>query len=276
MPEIDDSEKRGPAPDVSLPARRGTWVLYPVVVLVAVVLFALAAPSIGMGTVHLLLFLYLGSAIALVAVGIAVFGSQPARAVAVIVFTLPGLCMLFTMETRVLQLYRMRFPPPRPMFHNRSTPDERTLLPFWQTPRHLVDNFGHWSWADWDDNLLVIVATGSLQGGRFGALRTGRHEAQVKVGDDRSDRYVTVKRGRDQLVVILPQGQMQTFALRAGAARTWEQDYERRPPNLLRGAADLLVPGQEQTWEQFVATYKEPAPTQAPAATLPAESSDVR
>ena len=238
------------------------WVVaYLMVLIAAIVIFALLAPHIGMGTIDMPCVLYVGAVTALAVMGIRLVGRTTARSVAVLLGTALGLAVLFYVEGGLLVIYYMRHPPPRPMFHNHFGGHERALLPFWHGPWHTVDSLGHWAWADYGDNVLAIVATGVAEKGRSGALLASQHESRFKVGDNFADNYITIKRTKDALVVILPDGKWKPFALTPGAAESFDKESRLSGTrNLLRKAGELLDQQQRTAFDEFLTHYSEPMP----------------
>jgi hypothetical protein len=267
MNGTNDHPATQPAAQILHPFGRRVWLWYPAVILGAVVSWGLLAPFIGMGTAILAILLYLATVTVLIVVGIAVFGIGPFRISAVVICTIPGVWLLFQAETFALTKLLLRFPLPRPMFHNRFDVHERVLLPFWQRPYPLANRVGHWVWTDWNDNVLVLIAAGNTVHA-VDPIRTGQNETEFKVGDKGAEKYVAVKRTRDSLVVILPHGEMQSFHLRPDVVRAWEADWRTRPAaNLLQEVVALLTPGQDEPWNSFLAGYTEPTPEQRPSTT---------
>lgn len=153
---------------------------------------------------------------------------------------------------------------PRPMFHNFYAyhPDGRPPWPRWWMNPPLVDEYGHWGWADYDDNVLVIVATGVPSMSRFGAMRSGQKLSEFRVGDDREDQFVSVGRTTNQLVVILPDGSVGRFTLSDGDAhRYYEQRESAVVENVLQEAAELLSETERLKYLGFREGYKAPMPT---------------
>jgi hypothetical protein len=181
--------------------------------------------------------------------------------VAAVPATLVGLVLLWRLEVESLVWLLHHFPPPRPMFCNDFVDDDRALLPYWYPPVPDVDRLGHWAWADRRDNVLLVVATGVPKPSRLGALASGPQQCMVRVGDDREDRFVTLRRTRDALVVVLPDGSLGQFGLTPGLAEQFDAARRsRRVNNLLWEAGGLLEPGEKAEFDKFLAGYREPEP----------------
>ena len=184
-----------------------------------------------------------------------------ALSVAVVPATPVALFLLWHLEIATLVLLWHRFPPPRPMFHNDLVDDERTLLPYWYRPMPVTDRLGHWAWADHRDNLLLVVAFGVPETGRGNALGSNRFEYRVKVGPDHQDRYVTLKRATDALVVALPDGSHRSFVLGPGQAKRFhEARVSSNAKNVLREAGELLDPAEKAKLDKFLSGSREPEP----------------
>jgi hypothetical protein len=177
--------------------------------------------------------------------------------VAVVPVTPVALFLLWHVEIAGLVLLRHRFPPPRPMFCNNLVDDERTLLPYWYPPMPVVDRVGHWAWADHQDNLLLVVVLGVPETARVNALASDSSRSRVKIGADREDRYLTLKRTTDALVVILPDGTSRQFVLGPGLAKQFHQTWMSRPvENVLREVGELLGPTEKSALDKFLAGSK--------------------
>jgi hypothetical protein len=169
------------------------------------------------------------------------------------------LALLFPAEVSVLSWILHRVPPPRPMFSNEFVDDERTLLPYWYDPISIVDRFGHWGWADYKDNLLLIVVTGVPETSRWQALSPGTHETTIAIGDDHKGQFMVLQRTRNVLVVILPSGDSGHFALKSGLASQFHQERRSKDvKNVLREAGELLEPAERAEFVKFLAGYTEP------------------
>lgn len=155
--------------------------------------------------------------------------------------------------------------PPRPMFHNDYFANDRSFFPMWYPTTPCADEHGHWTWADFEDNLLVVQATGTAERGRSQAMAAGTQRARFRLGsgwdDERDNQHAIIARMRDALVVILPDGQWERFSLGPGLAREFHRQWVAEPPaNLLREAGTLLSAEERARLGKFLAAYKEPAP----------------
>lgn len=152
---------------------------------------------------------------------------------------------------------------PRPMFHNDFSAGER-LWPHWEPPHPCRDECGHWAWADYEDNLLVVQATGVAETGRSKPLAAGVKQARFRLGsaweDERSNTHVIIPRMHDALVVILPDGRWQRFSLAPGFAKDFHREWVTElASNLLRDAAGLLDGEERMRLDEFLKEYQEPA-----------------
>ena len=69
------------------------------------------------------------------------------------------------------------FRPPRPMFHDSYAAGGFGLVPYWIRNTPSVDAQGQWLCVDRGDNVLVIQATGTAEGGRSHPMSGGRSSA---------------------------------------------------------------------------------------------------
>ncbi len=172
-----------------------------------------------------------------------------------------GLALLFPAEVAVLSWILHVVPTPRPMFCNDFADDERTLLPDWRDPTPIVDRFGHWGWADYEDNLLLIVVTGVPETSRWQALSAGTHESKIAIGDDGKGQFMVLQRTQNTLVVVLPNAESKHFAPKNGLARQFHQlRCSKNVQNVLREAGDLLEPTERAEFTKFLTGYTEPQP----------------
>jgi hypothetical protein len=140
-----------------------------------------------------------------------------ARPIAIIATALLAALMLLSGAA----LWAMLKVPARPMFHNTyaAGPDGRPPWRIWQMCPVVADDAGNWMWADFPDNTAAIVVTGDLTQARTGPIVTGISETKFKVGADESDKYVTVGKDSNRLLIISPSGEVKRIALRVGLAR---------------------------------------------------------
>lgn len=170
-----------------------------------------------------------------------------------------GLALLFPTEVAVFSWILHGVPTPRPMFCNDFAGDERALLPDWRDPTPIVDRFGHWGYADYEDNLLLIVVTGVPKTSRFQDLSPGTHESTIAIGDDSKGQFTVLQRTQNALVVILPSGDSKQFALKSGLARQFHQERcSKNVDNVLREAGELLEPAERAEFTKFLTRYTEP------------------
>jgi hypothetical protein len=233
------------------------------------VFWAATAPGIGElnGMILLIPFSIVVAWLLLVLLIIACWGGRSLWRVALLTVIVPAipflLCLLWRLEIASMVWLMHRFPPSRPIFHNDFVDDDRVLLPFWDEGSCLVDRHGHWAWADYDDNVLLVVATGVPEWSRTNALSSGISSSKVCVGDDRDKRFMTLKRTTDALVVVLPDGSIGRFALASGLAKRyhltrWLSHVDEG--SVLREARELLGPDEKTKFAGFLAGYREPKP----------------
>lgn len=265
---MDKHDSVEPAP----PGRSlGSLLAYGISWVAVAVAFALLAPMLGMGTIHFGILLHFLAVVVLAAQGVRLVGRGLSWQVGVLVATLVAVYVVFAAEVAIMSWYLHRHPPDRPMFHNRFVQDERALLPFWYPPIPRADRYGHWLWSDFEDNALVVVVTGIPRTSRYGSIDAGQDAIRFRVGDDAGDRFVTIERTENVLIVILPDGKVGRFSLSQGLARSFFERASRvASENFLREACDLLDASEKQKCDAFLATYSEPIPgdSEAPVGVL--------
>ena len=169
-----------------------------------------------------------------------------------------ALMVLFRLEIAALSLPLHRFPPPRPMFCEKFGEDEQQLLPSWHPSCEDADRYGNWAWVDKQDNVLLIVVTGEPRGARKNALQTGLFKCRVKVGADYEERFVTLPRMKDTLVVVLPDGSLHRFPNRGVLPirkfQFWLYANNRGvEPSALELAGIGLEPAERAKFDRFLA-----------------------
>ncbi len=192
------------------------------------------------------------------------------RGLAGAIFAAPvALYLLLSVEFKVISLVLLCMPPPRPMFCNNFVYDDRAPLPYWRHSTAIADRFGHWGWADYEDNLLLIVVTGvpatGVSGTTFWEVHTtipeGMHESTITIGDGPNERSTVLQRTQNALVVILPNGDSGHFALNSGLARQFHEERRYKDvENVLREAGELLEHAEKMKFVKFLAGNTEPQP----------------
>ncbi len=117
----------------------------------------------------------------------------------------------------------------------------------------------------------MVVVTGIPRTSRYGSIDAGQDAIRFRVGDDAGDRFVTIERTENVLIVILPDGKVGRFSLSQGLARSFFERASRvASENFLREACDLLDASEKQKCDAFLATYSEPIPgdSEAPVGVL--------
>jgi hypothetical protein len=105
------------------------------------------------------------------------------------------------------------------MFANESRGHvERPSTPTWRFCEPLVDKHGVWIWADYSDNVLAVQVTGILDLNRTGPIVPGVEATKFRLGLYQEDRWATLRRTRDELVLLSPKGELLRFPLAAAAA----------------------------------------------------------
>lgn len=153
--------------------------------------------------------------------------------------------------------------PPRPMFSDSYAAGGFGIVPMWQPNTPIQDQHGHWLWVDEGGNVIAIQATGTGKLGRSHAMAGGLAFARFRVGDaevdEKNDRYVTVPRTRDALIVILPDGRWRTFPSNGQALPFFRACVEmERLPNLLSEVVTLLDGETKGQFEEFIRGYSPP------------------
>lgn len=238
----------------------GRLLWYAVTWLGTAVAFALLAPFLHMGSAFAGLGLLLVSIVALATQGACLVRRGVFMKVAVVLATPLMVYALFGMVVAIMTAYLYRYPPARPMFRNMFIQHERVLLPIWYVPVPRSDAYGHVLWADFEDNVLVVVVPGVPERGRYGHIKAGHDSTRFYVEDGAKDKYVTIERTKDALIIILPDGEVGRFTLGTGLAEPFYNGRDRKSSeNLLRQACEVLDAAEKQRCEAFLAAYHEPA-----------------
>ena len=191
-----------------------------------------------MGTVFVLIgYCFLSFAI-LSLVGICAVGTSTSRVLLVLLANLFLSWPVVAVATNVVTSRLMKSPPPRPMFCNRFGFHERVLLPIWFHPMPAVDRHGNWVWADFEDNLLVIVVNADPPNGTSPQMTEGLTETTFSSLQGQTH---TVRRDKNRLVIIRPSLRACEYQIAHSDAMTFfdacQLDYE---GNHLLSARTLL------------------------------------
>ena len=143
--------------------------------------------------------------------------------------------------------------PPRPMFANEfGVHVERPSVPTWRYCEPLVDQHGVWIWADFADNVLAVHVTGIQDTSRIGPIVPGVQETKFRLGLYPVDRWATLQRTQNELVMLSQSGRFLRFPLPHGAAESFYRTQSADPT--LWKASTALLPRVESllTAEQNV------------------------
>jgi hypothetical protein len=148
--------------------------------------------------------------------------------------------------------------PPRPVFHNEHKSEIPPAPRYWRLTTPRSDPLGSQAWADYEDNLLVIVkdAVRLGQDGRKGFATYHAERFRFFYGGSHwapGAGSVKVPRTRDAMIVVRPDLSTRRFHLEAGAAEQFHRSTLRSDDgNLLHEAAGLLPETERLRFEEFV------------------------
>ena len=131
-------------------------------------------------------------------------------------------------------------------------------MPTWRFCEPLVDKHGVWIWGDFADNVLAVQVTGILDLNRTGPIVPGVEGTKFRLGLYQEDRWATLQRTRNELVLLSPKGEFLRFPLEAAAAEAFYRDVSAEmvqsnaPIDLMERARQLLSNEQRVQLQAFL------------------------
>ena len=205
------------------PARRFQYLLGGLFLLIttATVIFSLLAwiaPHTGMGQMGPMMLLFLVAWAAFTVILSRAFAPKVWIRASISIVMFFAVYAMFAVAIKIMIARLHAHPPPRPMFHNFFGEHERVLLPFWHEGFPLLDAQGNLMWADYDDNVLVILLNAAPDGSWSGGPIADEAETRFPVGVGSQEQWVTVQRTSNSLIVIRQDGSQADFPIPPDAA----------------------------------------------------------
>jgi hypothetical protein len=147
--------------------------------------------------------------------------------------------------------------PPRPMFHNYYGPHpDRGLCNQWFPTIPHQDSDGTQVWADYDDNLLVVLlrSVPPEESSRSAELISGVDHSSLKIGPDARNSYVIVQRKKNKLLAIANTGETMEYALEEGKARSFDlgaSDVRTRGGSFISLLSEIIDRSERDRFESF-------------------------